>query len=80
MMQESLTSKHNKLLSFRHEEVIIWNFEGVLQFQQRSVHLDSVQLHLLLQALVFRKVEALVPPSIIDRYTMYMSLVTAKQS
>ena len=30
MMQESLTSKYNKLLSFGHEEVIIKNIEGLL--------------------------------------------------
>ena len=34
-MQESLTSKYNKLLSFRHEKL-----EGVLQFHQNSVYLD----------------------------------------
>ena len=36
-MQESITSKYNKLLSFRHKEVIL---EGVLQFHQRSVYFD----------------------------------------
>ena len=42
MIQESLTSKYNKLLSFRHEEVNIYNLQGVhvLQFHQRSVYLD----------------------------------------
>ena len=45
-MQESLTSKYNKLLSFRHEEVIIWNLEGVLQLvHQRSVYLDCNQAY-----------------------------------
>ena len=36
-MQESLT---NKLLSFKHEEVITYNLEGVLQFHQRPVYLE----------------------------------------
>ena len=42
-MQESLTSKCNKLLSFRHEEVTL---EGVLQsVHQRSVYLDCNQAY-----------------------------------
>ena len=47
MMQESLTSMYNMLLSFIHvyEKVITsndlgYNLEGVLQFHQRSVYLD----------------------------------------
>ena len=45
-MQESLTSKYDKLLSFRHEEVIIYNIEGVLQsVHQRSVYLDCNQAY-----------------------------------
>ena len=41
-MQESLTSKYNKLLSFRHEEVI----QEVLQsVHQRSVYLDCNQAY-----------------------------------
>ena len=39
MMKEALTSKYNKLLSFRHEEVIILNLERI--FNNRvTVHLD----------------------------------------
>ena len=44
MIQESLTRKYNKLLSFRHEEVIIQNLEGVLQFHQRSASVYLVTL------------------------------------
>ena len=59
-MQESLTSKYNKLLSFRHEEVIIKNLEGVLQsVHQRSVYRLRLQsgLDLLLQAPAFEYTE-----------------------
>ena len=62
MMRESLISKNNKLLSFRHEEVIIYNLEGVLQFLCMET--------LLFQAPVFEytagKVETLVPSTMID--------------
>ena len=45
-MQEFLMSKYNKLLRFRHEEVINWNFEGLLQsVHQRSVYLDCNQAY-----------------------------------
>ena len=59
MMQESITTKYNKLLSFRHEEVIIQNLEGVLQ----SVHQISVYSYTYFirpQFRVHRKVEILV--------------------
>ena len=52
-MQESLTSKYNKLLSFRHEEVIL---EGVSSSKICVVRLQS-DLHLLLQALAFEYTE-----------------------
>ena len=56
MMQESLTSKYNKLLSFRHEGVIVQNLEEVLQsVHQRSVYLDYS--YTFLQALVFEYTE-----------------------
>ena len=54
MMQNSLANKCNKLC-FRHEKVIMCNLEGVLQFHQKGVYL--LQLHLLLQALVFEYTE-----------------------
>ena len=62
MMQESL-SKYNRLLSFRHKEVIL---EGVLQFHQRSVYLDCNYTYFFRpQFLNTQKVETLVPPSAI---------------
>ena len=48
MMPESLTSKYNKLFSFRHEEVIIWIFEYLSFMKDLQLH-----LHVLLQAPFF---------------------------
>ena len=45
-MQKSSTRKYDKLLSFRHNEVIIYNLEGVLRsVYQTSVYLDSNQAY-----------------------------------
>ena len=72
-MQESLTSKYNsiiyesnsKLLDFRHEEVIIYNLEGV----SSKICVLRLPLHIRIQAIVFRvhrKLKTLVPSSMID--------------
>ena len=53
-MLESLTSKYDKLLSFRHEEVIILKLEAVLQSaHQRSVYLDLCVIVVKISSLYF---------------------------
>ena len=66
-MQECLTSKYNKLLSFRHEEVVIKNLEGVLQsVHQRSMCNQAYTYFFRPQRSSTQKVETLVPSAMID--------------
>ena len=68
MMQESLPSKYNKLLSFRHKKS---SFRTLNELVSSKICVLRLQLHLLLQPLVFiahrkLKVETSVPLAIID--------------
>ena len=71
-MQESITSKYNKLLSFRYEEVVIQNLEEYFSFIKSYALVLRLQLHLH-KMYFFRptsrvhiKVETLVPSAMID--------------
>ena len=66
-MLESLISEYNKL-SFRQEEVIIQNFEGVLQFLCAQTAVTCISSGCSFR--VHRKVETLVPSAMIDTQSL----------